>query len=546
MLIATPANNRNKRGSLMVLLAICALAATAAETVAAHDAGAQSARVRALTYVYMQGADTLGLESVSASDTAVGAVLTLRGSPRVDWSMSRQSKSYGVLTLRAYAPGSVANAAPLQDAQIRLAGDSAYVAVIANGQVRTQVLPSKPGALSLVNTSLVQAALLSAHAKALNQTTVEFFLASGGRTVPGTLSQAGDTIVLTIGTVQSRILMSPDGFPLEVRVPSQNTRMSRATGPVSQPSPVPPIDYGAPANASYTAENVRIPTGRGYELAGTLTRPKVPSSAKTPVVVTISGSGPQERDSRISIVPGYAIFRDIADTLGRRGIATLRYDDRGIGESGGLESARSATSASYADDVRSVVEWLRKRSDIDGARVALLGHSEGGMIAPMVAASDAKIRAIVLMAGPAYTGRRVVMFQNRESIDAAPDLSPSQRDSVWKTVPAQLDELGKTNPWFGFFMTHDPLVTIRQVKQPVLILQGETDHQVTPEQADTLLTALKTSGNRMAVLDKFPAANHLFLNDPSGMFQGYPTLKDKHVRRDVLGTLADWLATALK
>jgi hypothetical protein len=158
----------------------------------------------------------------------------------------------------------------------------------------------------------------------------------------------------------------------------------------------------------------------------------------------------------------------------------------------------------------------------------------------MVASTDPKIHAIALLAGPAYDGRRVLMFQNRQSIDNAPGLSATQRDSIWKTVPAALDSLGKANAWIGYFMTHDPIKAARLVKQPVLILQGATDKQVTPEQADTLVKAFKAAGNTDVTMKKFPATNHLFLNDPSGLPSGYPQLKDAKLRREMLGALADW------
>jgi len=206
---------------------------------------------------------------------------------------------------------------------------------------------------------------------------------------------------------------------------------------------------------------------------------------------------------------------------------------------------QGATSADFADDVRSIVAWLKARPDIDARKIALVGHSEGGMIAPMIAAGDPSIKAIALLAGQAYSGRRVMMFQNREAIDQAP-LTPAQRDSIWATVPSRLDTLATTNKWIGFFMTHDPVATARRVKQPVLILQGDTDHQVTPEQADTLAAAFKAGGNRAVTMKRFPATNHLFLPDPSGLFSGYGALTDTKVRREVLGTLADWLVATLR
>ena len=167
------------------------------------------------------------------------------------------------------------------------------------------------------------------------------------------------------------------------------------------------------------------------------------------------------------------------------------------------------------------------------------------MIAPMVASQDKAVRAIVLLAGPAYNGRRVMMFQNQDNVNQVKSLTSAQRDSIMKKVPAALDSIGRTNPWIAFFMQHDPLKVARLITQPVLILQGETDHQVTPEQADTLYATLRSAGNTAVTMKKFPATDHLFLADSIGVASGYAALPDKHVRRTVLGVLADWLNSTL-
>lgn len=341
-------------------------------------------------------------------------------------------------------------------------------------------------------------------------------------------------------TLQQRVLLTAARTALGAGLLVGGT--VRAQSPLGTTTPK--VSYDAPAGAPYTAEHVRIPSGRGYDLAATLTKPI--GVTKMPVVITISGSGPQERDSRISIVPGYAIFREIADTLGRRGIAVLRFDDRAVGESGGRETVATVTSEGFADDVRSIIAWLRARPDIDGNRIALVGHSEGGMIAPMIASTDAQLKAIALFAGPAYTGRRVSMFQNRQLVDGIAVLTPMQRDSIMASIPARLDSAGKAMPWLGFFLVHDPVVTAKTVKQPVLILQGLTDTQVSPEQADTLSAAFRAGGNRSVTVRTFAATNHLFVVDSSGKASGYATLKDARVRPEVLGALADWLVKTLK
>lgn len=499
-----------------------------------------------LTYLYLsQGGDTIGTEVVTHESTSITGVLTLKGQPRIEWVQSHENAKPGVLTLRVFAPGAPADAPPVQQGTAETRNDSVYVDFTGGTQRTKQAIASKAGALPLINASVLHAALLTSYAQRAKMEQIDLFLTSGAQTVQGMVMRAGDTTVFKLGNTEMRILVGADGMPSVVELPGQNARVVRANSAVKLPgADASGANYDAPPGAPYTATHVRIPSGRGYELAATLTLPK--GVAKSAVVITISGSGPQERDSRISLVPGYEIFRQIADTLGRRGVATLRYDDRAVGESGGRDGAAQATSANAADDVRAIVAWLRNRPDIDADRIILAGHSEGGVIAPMLAATDSRIKAIALLAGTAYTGRRVIMYQNKQAISAAPGLTPAQRDSILAAVPAQLDSAGKATPWLGYFLSYDPVVTAKLVKQPVLVMQGETDQQVTAEQADTLVVAIRSNGNTKVTLKKFANANHLFLQDTSGAPQHYAELPDPKVRKDVLGALADWAVGVVK
>jgi len=519
------------------------LAASAAGLIAgllsARRAGAQASPT--LTFLYLRGADTLGTETLRITDSSAVGVLAMRGQPRMEWTQHRRGGALTGLSLRAFAAGSPADAAPLQTANVVMQGDSA----IATLGSATQRIASKAGALPMVNQSVLHMMLLSKQMHDRHTTPFDVFLVSGAQTVSVHVVMKGDTLVTTLGPLEARALNADAGAP-GVITTSQGIRVERMVGAPSpdEAAALGRINYDAPTGAPYTAEQARIPTGRGYELAATLTRPV--RSTLVPVVITISGSGPQDRDSRIAPVPDYALFRQIADTLGRRGVAVLRFDDRGVGESGGLETMRTATSADFADDVRSIVTWLRARSDIDGARIALVGHSEGGMIAPMVASTDPDIRAIVLMAGTAYTGRRIIMYQNRLALDDAPGLTRAQRDSIYATVPARLDSAGAAGSWLGFFMKHDPVATAKLVKQPTLVLQGEKDMQVTAEQALTLVASIRSNGNRNVTLRKFASTNHLFQYDTVGSAAGYATLADRNARKDVMGELADWVVRVLK
>jgi pimeloyl-ACP methyl ester carboxylesterase len=516
----------------------------------ARRAGAQEPPV---SFVYLQGTDTIAVETVTPGNGVVKSVLSYKGQPRVEWTQERSPLR---LTMNIFAANAAAGAAPLQVAIFTPRADSMVAEIGTPGAMRTQMFAAKTGAVPLVNTSVLHAALLSQLARSQSLSTMPIFLTSGARTLDASIVFQGDTSTITIAGMPTRILWE-GGVPKEFTIAAQNLRVVRASGVVKPPAPE-KIDYSAPANAPYTAENVVIPTTRGYTLAGTLTRPK--GVAKAPVLITISGSGPQERDERLgSVLPGYAIFREIADTLGRRGIAVLRYDDRGVGESGGADSRAKATSADFADDAQSVLAYLRTRADIDASRIIVSGHSEGGLIGPMVAVREPAVRGLVMLAGPAYDGRRVLQYQignqfkalaaAKSTADAGLTGAMSRGENLdiyIRTRTNQMIDSMRAEPWMRYFVDTDPKATLRQVRQPVLVLQGGTDMQVTPEQADTVVAVLRASGNQRVTSRVFPATNHLFVPDASGVPGDYPKLKDVKVRREVLGTLADWVAALVR
>jgi dienelactone hydrolase len=317
------------------------------------------------------------------------------------------------------------------------------------------------------------------------------------------------------------------------------------------------IDYSAPPAAPFTAEEVTV-NAKGFTLSGTLLLPKT-GKRPFPAVITITGSGQQTRDEPIPI-PGlekYGLFRQVAETLASRGIAVLRVDDRGVGKSTGLETLQTATTSGFADDVRAEVSYLRSRSEIDPKRIALVGHSEGGIIAPMVAAGDSQIAAIALMAGSGKRGDQISMDQMNDVLERDTTMTAEEKNKkraeqqeIIRAVqtggdlskyPAQV-----RIPWIKEFWTYDPLVTIRKVRQPVLILQGALDRQVTAEQAAMLEKAARDAGNKDVTTRVFPNLNHLFLPAKTGAFSEYSTLETNIVGDDVLKTLGDWLEVKLK
>ncbi len=330
----------------------------------------------------------------------------------------------------------------------------------------------------------------------------------------------------------------------------------------------------------YVEEEVSFRSG-AISLAGTLTLPH--GEGPHPAAVMITGSGAQNRDEELF---GFKPFRIIADYLTRHGIAVLRCDDRGVGGSTG--NVLQATSEDLAGDVLAGVGLLEARSDIDPRRIGLIGHSEGGIIAPIVATQSSDIAFIVLLAGTAVTGERILLAQGeailrangatearlqaqretqqqifavvrsgtgmeqlaadlREQIRASVDSLPAGQRAAITDVDAfvnsrlagQLDMI--QSPWFRFFLDYDPAVTLEQVTVPVLALFGELDLQVPPAVNRAPLTrALERGGNDAVTIRVFPRANHLFLTAETGSPNEYPTM-DKEFVPGFLEEMTDWI-----
>jgi uncharacterized protein len=317
------------------------------------------------------------------------------------------------------------------------------------------------------------------------------------------------------------------------------------------------VDYSAPAGASFRAEEVTV-KAKGFTLAGTLLLPKT-GGRPFPAVITITGSGQQTRDEPIPIVglEKYAPMRQIAEALASRGIAVLRVDDRGVGKSGGFDVLANSTTSDFADDVRAQVAYLRSRPEIDPKRIALVGHSEGGNIAPLVAASDPQIAAIVIMAGSAIRGDQISIAQMNEALKNETTMTEEQkekqragqREMIQAVIaggdlskyPAQVRV-----PWMKEFWSYDPLPTLRKVRQPILVLHGALDRQVAADQAGMIEQAARAAGNKDVTVHVFPNLNHLFLPAKTGAFNEYSTLETSVVGDDVLKPLGDWLEAKLK
>lgn len=497
----------------------------------------------------LRGTDTLVTDRfVRTADSLRGAV-EIKGQPRIEYlAMLGPSETVRSLTLSVFAPGAAADAAPLQRVRIVVQGDT----MLAETPGGVQRVASKPGAIPMFNNALALTELFTRRARAAGGTaTIPYFAITGGSTIDVAVAPVGaDSMTVGIATQVQRFHVDQVGRILGGTIAGTDMRFlrtavagGRSSGARPDAAIAPKRDYSAPPGAPYTAEEVRIAGPGGITLGGTLTKPANVRGVM-PAVVTITGSGQQDRDGFLPIAGGIYMFRQIADTLSRRGIAVLRLDDRGIGASGG--DPRAATSADFADDIRAAVAWLRARPDIDAARIGLVGHSEGGAIGPMVASTDPKLKALVVMAGPGEPGIEMSMAQNKYIVEQEKSLTPAQRDSILRAARAALAPEKQTIPWLKAWMAYDPAPVARRIQTPTLVLQGATDRQVPVDQAEKLAAHIRAGGNRDVTVRLLPATNHLFLEDPTGDFRTYDKLPSNSITPATRGAIADWLAQKLE
>ena len=524
------------------LLALGLFLSLSSRTLNSQEPALQSA------FVLTRGGDTIVVERLTRGRSSVSGDLFMKGQARMIFTAEiAPGPSVPTLSFKAWGSGASIDTPPLTSGTLGFTADSAIMAVNVGGTERKMGRAVTKNPLPIMNNdfAMIELAVQRAQAQKATTATVPMFALSGaGVQLDVTIEFVGkDTAVFRVAGQENRFGIDAAGHITGGILPAQNVVITRVDGAAVANIAIGRPDYGAPAGAPYSAEEVTVKTPMGHVLTGTLTIP-LNARAKVPAVVTITGSGQQDRDEYIPLVPGYRIFRQVTDTLGRRGIAVLRLDDRAINGSGG--EVQKATSADFADDIRSGVSFLRARSEIDGARIALVGHSEGGMIAPLVASTDPKLAAIVLMAGPAFTGQRIIDFQLKNGIMGAESIPATSKDSALKAATAQFDSTAGKQPWMKYFLTYDPVPTARKVKQPVFIMQGGTDQQVTPDQAPLLEQAFKGGGNKDVTMKVYKDRNHLFLQDPIGYPGGYVKLTSGKIDGEVMGELAEWLVVRLK
>jgi len=296
---------------------------------------------------------------------------------------------------------------------------------------------------------------------------------------------------------------------------------------------------------SQIEREVVIPSHGGRHLAGTLT---LPAESRGPfgAALSLTGSGPHFRDGNRTPTHPYQPFREIAAALARKGVAMLRLDDRGVGGSSG--DANATTGDDVADDASVAIAWLRAQPEIDAARVAVIGHSFGGEVAPLVAANDPRVAAVVLMAAPAVSFRETMRYQHRYRIENDKTIPADRRAEALEAAMRQqeINVAASVEKWRPWSQDRDPLPTARRVRCPVLILQGTTDRAVAPAEAGLLAGVIRGAGNTRVTLRVFESLNHHFQIDPVGATDRYDDLPSQALAPQFLDALSLWLSQTLR
>ncbi|WP_226668557.1 alpha/beta hydrolase family protein [Microbulbifer aggregans] len=357
------------------------------------------------------------------------------------------------------------------------------------------------------------------------------------------------------------------GQPIELEL-SRHTPSAGQAGELVRPqTPVAPFPY--------EVEEVQVLNkAADITLAGTLTRPEGEIKASA---ILITGSGPQDRDE--SIV-GHKPFAVIADHLTRKGFAVLRLDDRGVGQSSG--NFATATSADFAGDISAAVDYLQGREDIPSQSIGLIGHSEGGMIAPMVASQRDDLAFVIMMAAPGveiidlYIEQRMNIFRSlgvqesnlnkisrldrsvfeqinqlssgesltSETLESLREISRTTEVSNPSDIDSQVAALAQTyaSPWFRYFLKFDPEPHIKGLNMPVLALNGSLDIQVSAQQnLSGIRKALSASQHGDFQIVELEGLNHLFQTAETGVVTEYGAIQET-IAPKALNLMSNWLA----
>lgn len=433
----------------------------------------------------------------------------------------------------------------------------------AQGQRRTETIDAQ--ALFLINPFVANFEAVAARSVTATPGTTLFFYQPGQGTFTGLLGAPAEEKIQTVSRVitarrtpmtlqvasqpplDTEVWADEQGRLLRFRIPAQGLEIARE-------------DMAAVSTRRLTMtrandENIFVPAN-GFSLAATVSKPQG-ASGRLPAVILVPGSGPTDRDE---VVSGIAVFGQLSQALADGGYLVVRYDKRGVGQSGGR--TESATLVDYAEDTRAVYRAITSRKDVDPRRIALVGHSEGGWLALIAASKDKRIAGVALVAAVGTTGADLNLYQVSHALERANrpeaerqatlDLQRRIQQAVlsgggWETisVPDAVRRQADT-PYFQSFLAFDPVKIIKGAEQPILIVQGALDKQVPADHADKLEAMAKERKNAGPVeVAKIPGVNHLLVQATTGEVDEYPRLSTSTISKDVIASLTSWLGRTL-
>jgi pimeloyl-ACP methyl ester carboxylesterase len=364
----------------------------------------------------------------------------------------------------------------------------------------------------------------------------------------------------TIAAVRTHLTMMTPGVPIESDIWSDEAgRLLRFSVP-AQNLEVVREDIASVATRRINVsrpndEQARIPAN-GFSLAATVSKPFDIPKQPMPAVILVGGSGAVDRDE---VAFGIPVLGQLSSALADAGFLVVRYDKRGVGQSGGR--LESAGLGDFADDLRAAVKYVGDRKDVNPKKIAVVGHSEGGAVALLAAAKDKQIDAVVLIATNGIKGTDLILEQQKHLLDrssmsdeekqAKVELQKKINDAVlsgkgWENLPPEVRRQ-VDNPEFQSLLAFDPAKVVADVRQPILIVQGDLDTQVPPAHADKLDAIARARKNAPPTeVVKIPGINHLLVPATTGEVDEYGALKDKHISGEVTSAIAGWLQKTLK
>ena len=556
----------NRTLSIAAIVASAALAAHA-QDVAGDWQGTLKAGPAELRLVVHLTADGQGgfrgaLDSLDQNAKGIPITSVSLKAAKLNWTVSSLGASYegkvsadGALIRGTFIQGG--EAFPLDFKRIAPSGaakppakpsdiDGAWLGTLDTGAIKLRVVVhivnTADGLTATMDSPDQGAAGIPVSSVTRNGATLKLAIGAVGATYEGAINQGLDAIAGTF-------TQNGASLPLTLK----RVKDGAIPEPKRPQNPAKPYPYGE-------EDVVYDNPPAGIRLAATFTIPR--GRGPFPAVLLIAGSGPNDRDESVM---GHKPFLVLSDYLTRQGIAVLRADKRGIGKSGG--NLAVATTADFATDAEAGVAWLKTRKEVDPRNIGLIGHSEGGEVAPMVAARNRDVAFIVMLAGSAVRGDEILPAQVMAGNEAAgmshadalksgelerqslavieSEKDPAKlRQKLAAFMPKEeIDQQWKTltSPWFQFFLQYDPASDLRKVTCAVLALNGEKDTQVVAGQnLPAIRKALEAGGNKRFETMEFPGLNHLFQTAKTGAVSEYAQIEET-LSPAVLEKVATWI-----